>query len=125
MNIHTQNRPEWKYHLNTEYIYIDFSGLNSDKDILNQIEMAVAMGLERPDKSVRALVHFKGARTNPGTTRQMAILGKMVQPKIKKSVLVGSSDFLSLLVKVYTSQTGSKIKFFTDMSVALEYLTSN
>ncbi|OBQ54687.1 hypothetical protein VQ01_11105 [Tamlana sp. s12] len=117
--------PVWKHHLNTEYIFINFSGLTTDREILNQIETAVAMGLERPDKSVRALVHIKGTRTNPGTTRKMAILGKMVQPKIKKSVLVGSSGFLSLLVKIYTSQTGSKIKFFTDMDVALEYLTSD
>ncbi|MBU2951279.1 hypothetical protein KO493_11275 [Tamlana agarivorans] len=118
-------QPEWKYHLNTEYIYVDFSGLETERQILDQIETAVAMGLERPDKSVRAMVSIKGLRTSPGTTRQMAVLGKKVQCKINKSVLVGSSGFVALLVKIYTSHTGSKIKFFTDTNVALEYLTSD
>ncbi|KAB1069034.1 hypothetical protein F6U93_04580 [Tamlana haliotis] len=125
MSASKPNPPEWRHHLNTEYIYIDFSGLSSDHEILDQIELAVAMGLERPDKSVRAMVSIKGARTNHGTTRQMAVLGKKVQPKIKRSVIVGSNGFMALLVKIYTSNTGSKIKYFTDSNVALDYLTSD
>lgn len=114
--------PVWKYHRNTEYILVDFSGLVSEDEFIKHVSDAVDMGMKRPDKSIRALMYVRDTKTTPRAIRKMAMLGKKVQPKIKKSVLVGSSGFVSLLLKVYTQYTGSKMKFFTDKKLALDYL---
>lgn len=114
--------PIWKHYLNTEYILIDFSGLETEADFVKQVADAVEMGMKRPDNSIRALMNVKGLKTTPKAIREMSSLGKKVQPKIKKSALVGSSGFTALLLKIYVAYTSSKMKFFTDKKLALEYL---
>jgi hypothetical protein len=114
--------PVWKHHLNTEYIRFDFSTLYSDELIVRLAAEALEMILKRPDKSVRALINTKGSKTSPKAMRSITELGKKVQPKIKKSAIVGSTGLLSVLLKIYTTYTGSKIKFFTDEKLAIEYI---
>lgn len=117
--------PTWKHHMNVEYIEIDFSGLRSDDEVIKCVADAVELGLQRPDKSIRALVNTKGSKTSPLAMRTIKKLGKEVQPKLKKSALVGSVGIVSLLMKIYISYTGSKIKFFTDREAAIKYLIND
>ncbi|MBQ4820915.1 STAS/SEC14 domain-containing protein [Aquimarina sp. MMG016] len=117
--------PTWKHHMNVEYIEIDFTGLYEEEDIIQCVSDAAEMGLQRPDKSVRALVYTKGMKTSPKAMRTIKKLGKLVQPKLKKSALVGSVGIVSLLMKIYISYTGSKIKFFTDKEAAIKYVTND
>ncbi|GAA0731273.1 hypothetical protein GCM10009430_43260 [Aquimarina litoralis] len=117
--------PTWKHYMNIEYIEINFTGLRKDEDIIQCVADAVEMGLQREDKSVRALVYLKDSTTSPNAIRSIKKLGKMVQPKLKKSALVGSVGIVSLLMKIYISYTGSKIKFFTDKDAAIRYLISD
>ena len=118
----TYTPPVWKHYMNIEYIKIDFRGLETDEGIIKCVHDAAEMGLQRPDKSVRALVIAKGMKTSPAAMRTIKKLGKQVQPKLKKSALVGSVGIVSLLMKIYISYTGSNIKFFTDEDAALGYL---
>lgn len=117
--------PTWKHYRNVEYIEIDFTGLQKDEGFIRCVANAVEMGLQRSDKSVRALVYLKGSKTSPNAVRTIKKLGKLVQPKLKKSALVGSVGIVSLLMKIYISYTGSKIKFFTDKEAAIKYLTND
>ncbi|MDY8138023.1 STAS/SEC14 domain-containing protein [Aquimarina sp. 2201CG5-10] len=117
--------PTWKHHMNVEYIEIDFTGLHRDEDVIQCVADAVEMGLQRSDKSVRALVYLKNSKTSPNAIRTIKKLGKMVQPKMNKSALVGSVGIVSLLMKIYISYTGSKIKFFTDKEAAIKYLAND
>ncbi|WP_299212170.1 STAS/SEC14 domain-containing protein [uncultured Aquimarina sp.] len=117
--------PTWKHYMNVEYIQIDFTGLYKDEDIIKCVADAVEMGLQRSDKSVRALVYLKNSKTSPNAIRSIKKLGKLVQPKLKKSALVGSVGIVSLLMKIYISYTGSKIKFFTDKEAAIKYLAND
>ncbi|MEW7289155.1 SpoIIAA family protein [Aquimarina penaris] len=117
--------PTWKHYMNVEYIEIDFTGLYKDEDIIQCVADAVEMGLQRTDKSVRALVYLKNSKTSPNAIRIIKKLGKQVQPKLKKSALVGSVGIVSLLMKIYISYTGSKIKFFTDKEAAIKYLVND
>ena len=117
--------PTWKHHMNVEYIEIDFTGLYEDEDIIQCVADAVEMGLQREDKSIRALVYLKNSTTSPNAIRSIKKLGKQVQPKLKKSALVGSVGIMSLLMKIYVGYTGSKIKFFTDKHAAIKYLIND
>ncbi|WP_459212040.1 STAS/SEC14 domain-containing protein [Aquimarina rhabdastrellae] len=118
-------RPTWKHYRNVEYIEIDFRNLQTDEDIIRCVHEASEMGLQRQDKSVRALVNAKGIKTSPLAMRTIKKLGKQVQPKLKKSALVGSVGIVSLLMKIYINYTGSKIKFFTDEETAIKYLVND
>jgi hypothetical protein len=117
--------PEWKYYQGIEYIDIDFSGLYSDEQIIDYVSKAVEMGLQRSDKSVRAFVNVHQMKTSPTAMRSIKILGKQVQPKLKKSVVVGPSGIISLLMRIYISYTKSKIKYFTDRETAMKYLVND
>lgn len=117
--------PIWKHYKNVEYIEIDFRGLQTDEGFIKCVHDAAEMGLQRADKSVRALVLAKGMKTSPLAMRTIKKLGKQVQPKLKKSALVGSVGIVSLLMKIYINYTGSKIKFFTDKEAALKYLIND
>ncbi|MBW1298598.1 STAS/SEC14 domain-containing protein [Aquimarina litoralis] len=117
--------PTWKHRMNVEYIEIDFSGLHTEEEVIQCVSDAAEMGLQRYDKTVRALVYAKGMKTSPKAMRTIKKLGKTVQPKLKKSALVGSVGIVSLLMKIYVSYTGSKIKFFTDREAAIKYLIND
>ncbi|WP_194766823.1 hypothetical protein [Tamlana sp. I1] len=114
--------PIWKHVNNIEYIFIDFTGLNDEKKFIQLVEDSVMEAMKRPDKSVRAMVYLKNSTASPKAIRVIKKLGKQVQPKLKRSVVIGSMGIVSLLMKIYISHTGSKIKFFTDKEVALKYL---
>ena len=124
-SVKLKTEPVWKYHDNVEYIEIDFSGLTTDEEVINYVFKAVDMGMKRPDKSIRAFVYAHQMRTSPLAMRTIKILGKQIQPKMKKSVIVGSSGILSLLMKIYISYSKSKIKYFTDTASAMKYLTND
>lgn len=115
----------WTYHNNVEYIRIDFrkGQEDADKRAIKIIQESVQMGLEREDKSIRALILVKGEKIKPETIRVMKKIGKEVQPKIKKSAIVGAVGLLSLLVRIYIAYTGSGIRFFTSEEAALDYIT--
>ena len=117
--------PVWKHYDNVEYIEIDFSGLTTDDEIIGYVYEAVEMGMQKPDKSIRAFVYAHRMKTSPKAMRTIKMLGKQVQPKMKKSVIVGSSGILSLLMKIYISYTKSKIKYFTDKEAAMKYLIND
>lgn len=117
--------PVWKYYENVEYIEIDFSGLTTEEEVINYVYKAVELGMQRPDKSIRAFVYAYQMKTSPFAMRTIKLLGKQIQPKIKKSVIVGSSGIISLLMKIYISYTRSKIKYFTDKDSAMKYLIND
>lgn len=119
----TLKEPYWAIENNKEYIYIDFQGVSDDSSVMNQVLKALEMGLARKDKSVRALLITRGGKTSPAAMRIIKVLGKKVQPKIKKSAVVGSVGILSLLLKIYIAYTGSNMRFFTDEKKAINYLT--
>jgi hypothetical protein len=116
----------WQHYNNTEYIRIDFGSIkyNNEKaiEIFNE---SVDYGLERSDKSVRALILTQGVKLKPETVRVLKKIGKTIQPKMKKSAIVGAVGILNLLVKIYIAYTGSNLKFFTNEKAALEYLTQD
>lgn len=117
----------WTYYNNIEYIRIDFRKGKSDMDnnAIHIINDSVELGLEREDKSIRALILVQGTKIRPETIRIMKKIGKDVQPKMKKSAIVGAVGILSLLVRIYISYTGSSLRFFTNERSALEYITSD
>ena len=117
--------PVWKYYDNVEYIDIDFSNLNTEEEVISCVSKAVEMGMQRADKSIRAFVNIHQMKTSPAAMRTIKLLGKQVQPKLKKSVVVGSLGIMSLLMKIYISYTKSKIKYFTDKETALKYLVND
>ncbi|CAL2059875.1 conserved hypothetical protein [Tenacibaculum sp. 190524A05c] len=117
--------PVWKHYENVEYIEIDFSGLTTDDEIIDYVLKAVDLGMRRPDKSIRAFVYAYQMKTSPRAMRTIKMLGKQVQPKMKKSVIVGASGILSLLMKIYISYTKSNIKYFTDKETAMKYLIND
>ena len=121
----TYTPPTWKHHMNVEYIEINFTGLQKDEDIIQCVSEAVDMAMPRPDKTVRALVFLKYSTTSPNAIRSIKKLGKKVQPKLKRSAVVGSVGIVSLLMKIYISYTGSKIRFFTDKETAIKYLIND
>ena len=123
ITMHTN--PVWKHYDNVEYIEIDFSGLTTDDEIINYVYEAVEMGMQKPDKSIRAFVYAYQMKTSPKAMRTIKMLGKQVQPKMKKSVIVGSSGILSLLMKIYISYTKSIIKYFTDKEAAMKILIND
>lgn len=119
--------PVWKYYKDTEYIDIDFSNVLTDQDAIDLVTTSVKEGLKRPDKSIRALLSIqgKGRKVSPSAMRTIKVLGKEVQPKMHKSAIVGSVGMMTLLLKLYTSYTGSRMKFFTNKEAALNYLTTD
>ncbi|AUS06139.1 hypothetical protein [Pseudotamlana carrageenivorans] len=117
--------PTWKHHNNVEYINMDFSKLSSDEMVINFFADTLDLVLQRPDKSVRVFADVKSIKIKPSTMRVLKEYGKKGQPKVKKSVMVGTVGLVSLLMKVYVNYTGSKMKFFTDYDIAMEYLTSD
>lgn len=119
------SKPIWRHYEGVEYIEINFTGLTSDEEVINYVSTALEMGLQRPNKSIRALVYAYKMKTSPVAMRTIKVLGKQVQPKIKKSAIVGASGILSLLMKIYISYTGSKIKYFTDKEIAMKYLIND
>lgn len=107
-----------------EYIHIDCSGLD-DTSFAQRTREAVNHGLKRPDRSVRALVIARNTKITPNGMRIISAEGKKVQPKLKKSALVGSVGLFSVLAKMYIAYTGSPFKFFTDLDRALDYLVKD
>lgn len=118
--------PYWTYYNSVEYINISFETVqNNDSLSIGIVSRGVELGMTRPDKSVRALISVKNARTRPETMRKMMAVAKEVQPKMKKSAIVGSIGLLSLLMKIYIAYTGSTMRFFTSKESALNYITSD
>ncbi|NJB81314.1 STAS/SEC14 domain-containing protein [Wenyingzhuangia aestuarii] len=108
-----------------EFLRIDYRNVRDDSVATKVTQQAYDVSIDRPDKSLRVLLVVNGGKITPATMRSMLKMGKGIQPKIKKSAVVGAVGMLSLLLRVYVSSTGSKIRFFTDESTALQYVLSD
>lgn len=117
-------RHNWLYYKGKEYIRLDYTNLTDGELIIEMTRLAVNDSLKRENNTVLSLACTQGVRTTPLVMRELKRLGKMVQPKLKKSACVGPTGMLLVLLKLYISYTKSPMRFFTDEEAALEYLTS-
>ncbi|NIJ43958.1 hypothetical protein FHR24_000397 [Wenyingzhuangia heitensis] len=114
----------WAVYNNVKYLLIDFRNVTDDDLGIRILNNAYDKCSTSPDKSVIILGLVKGARLTPSALRKLIKTGVDVQPKIKKSAVVGAVGIIPLLFRVYISYTGSKVKFFTSEEAALNYLLS-
>ncbi|MDO6736633.1 hypothetical protein [Wenyingzhuangia sp. 2_MG-2023] len=115
----------WSVNKNVKYLIIDFTNVTNDDLGIRILHKAYEMCLLCPDKSVIIIGLAKGGKLTPTALRKVLKIGMEVQPKIKKSAVVGAVGMLSLLFRIYISYTRSKVKFFTDENAALSYIISD
>ncbi len=114
----------WFFIQNKEFLKIDYTNVKDDELAVKIAQYAFSISSGRPDKSIRLLNIVNGSKMTPSGMREIVKIGKKVQPKIKRSAIVGSSGLLSVLLKLYVYHTGSKMLFFTDEKLALKYVLS-
>ncbi|NIJ43957.1 hypothetical protein FHR24_000396 [Wenyingzhuangia heitensis] len=115
----------WRVKNNNKFLKVDFSNVKSDVAAVLVAKNAFNSCIPCENKTVRALVVVNGGQITPMAMREIMEMGKNVQDKLKKSAIVGVVGMLSLLFRIYMSYTGSKLRFFTDESAALEYILSD
>ncbi|NJB81315.1 hypothetical protein [Wenyingzhuangia aestuarii] len=116
---------KWLVYKDVKYLLIDFTDVTSDDLGIRILNNAYEVCLTCPDDSVIILGMVKGGKISPTALRKLIKIGANVQPKIKKSAVVGAVGVLSLLFRIYISSTGSRVRFFTSEDVALDYLLSD
>lgn len=124
MNKFKTNSPYWTSHKGVDYFHIDFTKTDNDEKVIDMVKKSVDMTINNPDNSIRALLIVTGIKTTPAAMRIMKKRGKKIQPKMYKSAIVGSVGILSVLLRIYVSYTGSKLRFFTTKEAAIHYITS-
>lgn len=117
--------PYWEVFDDIKYIRIDFEGLLNDDEKVVFLTKCAEMILDKEDNSVCALLGIRDNGISPSLINRIKELGKEIQPKMKKSAVVGSVGLLSLFLRTYIIYTGSNMKFFTNKNIALQYITSN
>ena len=120
----TKKLPEWHQYKGTTYLYVDLRGIDNETDFVEYIKNSTEMALKEPDNSICVLMDVNNFKTTPEAMRKVQKYGLSIQPKMKKTATIGVVGIMSLLLRLYITVTGSKMKFFTDKSAALNYITN-
>lgn len=105
-----------------EYLKLDYSEVLNDKEAIEITKEAYKISMNRADKSIRALTIVRNGKLSPNAMRKITKIGAKAQPKVYRSAVVGKMGVLPLLLNIYVLYTGSKIRFFTEESAALDYI---
>ena len=119
----TNDNVFWKNHQGVRYLYVDFTDLD-DYAIIRVSQKLNQVILNEPDNSIRAVCLLKGLNVGFHTHTQLRQLSKNIQPKLKKTAIVGMSPLVMPFFLVYKQFTKSKAKLFDTLEESVEYICS-
>ncbi|MEP4095760.1 hypothetical protein, partial [Reichenbachiella sp.] len=91
----------WRYYKGREFMHLGFEGLVGDEAIIQRCVEGGKETIKRPDKSVIALIHIKGATITPSAMRIIKKIGLTTQPKFIRSAIIGNTGLVTILIQIY------------------------
>ena len=105
------------------FVYIDFSGLSSDKDyieIINQVEPVIA---KYPENSVYTITNVQNLRFDSHTKEIAGKYTKNNKPYVKCGVVIGVDGIKKMMARAVMKLSGRKnLDFAFTKEQAIEWL---
>lgn len=117
-------KPEIIHYKGNEIVYLDFSGMRNNEEIMNLENEGSALIRSKPLGSVYTLTNMDGMYFNNQLKAYFESIVKLNAPHVKKGAVMGMNGLISIMYNAFLSVTGRSIKSFRTKEDALEYLIS-
>ena len=112
---------QWVTYQGIEILYNDRSGLR-DEEIIKNVETAVELIMSSPKKDILYLIDNSNTIIHPEIKKHIEKAAKTIDPKVKKTAVLGASRAQQVLLNLYSTATGMNIKLFSDEETAKQWL---
>jgi hypothetical protein len=112
---------EWITYQGIEILYNDRSGLR-DEEIKTNVDTAVDVIMSSRKKDILYLIDNSNTIIHPEIKKHIEKAAKTINPKVKKTAVLGASRAQQVLLNIYSTATGMNIKLFNDEEIAKKWL---
>lgn len=114
---------EWTNYQGKEILFNNRSGLR-DEAIKKNVNNAVEIIMKSPKKDILYLIDNSNTIIVPEIKKYIEQAAKTINPKVKKTAVLGASRAQQILLNIYSTVTGMKIKLFDNDSDAKKWLVN-
>lgn len=112
---------EWIVYEGKKILFNDRSSLRGD-EIKENVKTAVDLIMSLQQIDVLYLIDNSNTIITPELKEYISKAAKTIDPKVKKTAVLGASKAQQIMLNIYSATTGMNIKLFDDKEAALKYL---
>ena len=112
---------QWITYEGKELLYNDRSGLR-DEEILKNVDSAIELIMSSPKNNILYLIDNSNTIIHPEIKKHIEKAAKTIEPKVRKTAVLGASKAQQILLNFYSTATGMNIKLFSDEESAKQWL---
>ena len=109
-------------HRGKTIVFLDISGCRSVAESIQTGNLAKAIILAQPAKSVRMLTDVTGAHYDKQAAEYMKRFSQDITPYVKASAMVGMSSIRQLIANAMMYVSGRHIRLFDSLDTAKDWL---
>lgn len=117
-------KPEIIRHKNVDIIYLDFTNMRNQSEILKLEDEGAALIQKQKFNSALTLTNMDGMFFNNDIRNHFTKVVKENTPFVKAGAVIGLNGLISIMYKSFIAITGRNIKLFKSKEEALDYLSS-
>ncbi len=117
-------KPEIIYYKGNSVVYLDFSGMRNNDEIIQLEDEGSAYIRKQPLGTVLTLTNMDGMYFNNQLKSYFEGIVKLNAPHVKRGAVIGMNGLISIMYNAFLAVTGRSIKSFRSKEDALEYLIS-
>ncbi|MBN1185814.1 MAG: hypothetical protein JXB49_26265 [Bacteroidales bacterium] len=112
---------EWITHEGRKILFNDRSGLRNE-EIKENVKSAVDLIMSLPQGDILYLIDNSNTIITPELKEYISKAAKTINPKVKKTAVLGASRSQQIMLNIYSATTGMNIRLFDTKEAALKYL---
>jgi len=123
-NRQTMRKPEIIRRNNADIIYLDFTNMRNQAEILRLEDEGAALIQKQKFNSALTLTNMDGMFFNNDIRNHFSKVVKSNAPFVKAGAVIGLNGLISVMYKGFIALTGRNIKLFNTKQEALDYLAN-
>ena len=120
----TMRKPEIIRHKDADIIYLNFSNLRNQEQIIKLENDGAELIQKQKFNSVLTLTNMDGMFFNNDIRNHFTKVVKSNTPFVKAGAVIGLNGLISIMYKSFIAITGRNIKLFKTKEEALDYLVN-
>lgn len=117
-------KPEIIRHNNSDIIYLDFTNMRNQAEIIRLEDEGAALIQKQKFNSALTLTNMDGMFFNNDIRNHFSKVVKGNAPFVKAGAVIGLNGLISVMYKSFIALTGRNIKLFRTKQEALDYLAN-
>ena len=118
----TMRKPEIIKHKGADIIYLDFTNMKEQHEILRLEDEGAELIQKQKFNSALTLTNMDGMFFNNDIRNHFSRVVKENSPFVKAGAVIGLNGLISIMYKSFIALTGRNIKLFKTKEEALDYL---